>query len=168
MVSILELLPLLEGWEQVPLDWTGTIYKRKSRPIERKDRRGWLLGIDVLSDDAYGSVRVEYSGRMSAWIFPYFLNLYNLVYPPPAGAYYSLYNNTGPGTYGLYAFTIFTSAYPYPFRGYVAAEVSLGAASTQTSATLSLFITILEIIDPPVFKESLRKLYEELGITKKE
>ena len=167
MLDLISLLPLLDGWEFPTYTWSGTIEKREQRVIERKLRLGWVVGIDVITDDAFGSVNVEYSNRTTGWYYPYGYYLYNLVYPPPAGTYSMLYSQPAPpDTAGLYTFSLWTSAYPLPFKGHAAANAKLDDLSTQSSATLAISIMLFEIMDIDVFKASLKKLYKELGLSR--
>lgn len=165
-MNIFQLLPLLEGWSDMSIDIDETIVK-KDRLIYNKYERGWLLGLDLVTDDAFGSMRIRYGRRLTSWVTPYALYAYNAVYPPPAGSYYLLYNQPAPpSTAGLYVASLFTSAYPLPYKGKIQVWVRLGDSSTQSSASIGICAYRILIDNVALFKKSLKEVLEELGIAK--
>ena len=163
----MKMLPLLEGWEDTLMSWSGTITKETKRVIERKARYGWIQEVLAISDDLYASFNIEYNRINSGFITPYDSKLYGYDnYFPVPGYCLRQYLATGPGTYGLFVIDI--NWWTYPFKGHTSLDVLLGDLSDYSSATLAISLAFFEITDMDVFKESLKKLYKELGLSREE
>lgn len=165
-MNIFQLLPLLEGWIDEPVTVEETIVK-KAKKVYDDEERGWLAGIDLVTDDALGSMQIQYGRYISGWANPYKAYTYNAVYPPPCGAYFLLYSQPAPpSTAGLYVMSVLTSAYPHPYKGKIKVWVKLDDLSTQDSASIVVAIPRIKIYDPDLFKRSLKEVLEQLGLTK--
>ena len=164
---MIELLPLLEGWEDdSSLIWSGTITQEVKRVIKREVRIGWLQNALMITDDLYGAVETEYNNVKSGYLYPATAKLYGYdnLFPSVGHAGLRQYNNTGPGTAGLYVLA--WDFWMYPIKGHVAVDAKLGELSSYSSATLAVVAGAFKIANMDVLKESLKKLYKELGLEK--
>ena len=160
-MSLLECLPLLEGW------WHRT-YAFKELQVLRKgaseelfhlhDARGWVLGIDYVATDCYMQYILEiYSVRGVAT--PQALHEAGATLPPPSGAYETVYDRPDPAsTRGTYVGSLLTSAYPFPWKGDVRVSMRLGMESTQPAAAGNIYVHVLEVTDLEKFKRSFQEL----------
>lgn len=161
------MLPLLEGWEDdTSLVWSGTITKEAKRIIPREIRIGWLQSILIITDDAYGAVEVEHNNFKSGYMYPATAKAYGFdnLFPSVGHAGLRQYNNTGPGTAGLYVLAY--NFWGYPIKGHTAVDAKLGDLSDYSSATLAVVVGAFKIANVEVFKVSLKKLYKELGLSR--
>lgn len=162
--ELLNLLPLLDGWiDSTALYWDGTITKNVQTVVKREVRYGWLQNIEIITDDAYGGVSVEYNRFKSGFAYPatsLLLGYDN--HAPRFGPVLREFNMTGPFTFGIYVTEV--TAWGYPFKGHTAVYAKLGALSPFATATLMVAVNCFEIIDVGAFKKSLKKLYRELGL----
>ena len=143
--------------------WSGTITKEPKRVIEREVRIGWLQNVLIITDDAYGGVEAEYNNYLSAYAYPATAKLYGYDnHFPSFGVCLRQYANTGPGTAGIYVLE--WTFWEYPIKGHVAVDAKLGVLSDYSSATLVVGVGAFKIANMDVFKESLKKLYKELGL----
>ena len=160
-MSLLECLPLLEGW------WYKT-YAFKELEVLRKgeskelfhfiDVRGWVVGIDYIATDCYMQYIIEtYAARHL--ITPQAIHELGLTLPPPSGIYETLYDRPDPAsTAGTYAGSILTSAYPFPWRGDARVSMRLGMESTQPAAAGNIYVHVIEVKDLEAFKRSFQEL----------
>jgi len=159
------MLPLLEGWEDdTTLTWSGTITKEPKRLIKREVRIGWLQSALIITDDAYGAVEVEQNNFKTGYLYPATAKVYGYdKHFPRLGVCLRQYNNTGPGTAGVYV-TEYTF-WAYPVKGHFAVDAKLGELSDFSSATLAVSVGAFSISNMDVFKASLKKLYKVLGLS---
>ena len=160
-MSLLECLPLLEGWWHRRYTFKELQVLRKGESKELfhfHDARGWLLGIDYVATDCYMQYLIEtYAERHL--VTPQAIHEFGLTLPPPMGTYETLYDRPDPArTEGTYAGSILTSAYPYPWKGDVRVAMRLGMESTQPAAAGNIGVTVLEVTDLEAFKRSFQEL----------
>jgi hypothetical protein len=158
------MLPFLEGWNQLRFEKTETVEKGRYVVVFSRTVKGWLLSLDFVSDDAYGSLKISYLGWTGVAI-PHSLLLYGTTLPPPYGSYISDYIRPSTlSTAGVYVLSPVTSAYPFSIKGLVRVELGLEADSTQATATVTASFLAIEITDEKAFIRSYRRFkYGWLG-----
>ena len=163
-VSLIEMLPFLEGFEYLYFSKEETVEKGKHTTIFSRDVKGWIYSLDFASDDAYASFVPTYMGKTDVRTPNYFF-VAGATLPPPSGSYVLNYLRPSTlSTAGIYAVSLITSAYPIPIKGLVRLEVGLESESTQTTATVSCHFFAFEITDEKAFIRSYRRFkYGWLG-----
>jgi hypothetical protein len=160
------MLPFLEGWTQLRFEATKTVEKGKYVTVFSRPVKGWLLGLDFVSDDAYGSFRLSYLGWTGVDTSHLFFTV-GATLPPPFGSYIADYIRPSVlSTAGVYYSSPVTSAYPLFVKGLVRLELGLEADSTQTTSTETVSFIAIEVIDEKAFIRSYRQFrYGWLGWT---
>ena len=164
---MLEYLPLLDGWYLKTYQFQSpgqVVTLGQLATVMTKDKAvGWVIGVDFIASDAMMEYWIE--TEYAQWsMTPYDAFSLGLFQPPPWGTYVSLYNQPSPqSTYGTYAGSFITAAYPLPFRGKVKAYVTLGSASTQQAALAQYVINVLEVTDEDALIRSFQRLQAGLG-----
>jgi hypothetical protein len=165
-LSLYNMLPFLEGWNQLSFAKTETVEKGRYVVVFSRAVKGWLLSLSLSSDDAYASLKLSYLGTTGVVIPHLFLQLGETL-PPSMGSYILDYIRPSTlSTAGVYVTSIITSAYPFSVKGLVRLELGLEADSTQaTTAVIASFLAI-EITDEKAFIRSYRRFkYGWLGWT---
>ena len=164
MTGLLSLLPLLEGWDYHNYPVPITSVTSTIKFLKRIEKRGWIMNLAVLTTDAYATLRLRFRGAGGLW------QIANIVAEPaftlggiqqdPSG-WVSLYNRPAPpSTAGIYSIIAFTGGYqgsPLSYFEEIIVEGFLGASSSQSSATISASASVIELLDEPAFKRSLRE-----------
>jgi len=165
-MSLIDMLPFLDGYEFLYFNEEETVEKGKYKTIFSRDVKGWIFSLDFASDDAYASFKATYMGHSDIRTPNYFFVL-GAVLPPMFGSY--LLNYLRPSTLstaGIYAVSPITSAYPISIKGLVRLEVGLESESTQATTTVSVLFFACEIVDEKAFIRSYRRFkYGWLGWT---
>lgn len=170
MLGMYNLLPLLSGWEYKDYEVEVTAVRRGADPIEARRvlAKGWLNYIELITDDAYGSLIVEYQGAgletHRATFYPEFYQAFGAVTQDPSG-WCMLYQRPNPlstmGIYDVIAWSGGAQGAPLPFVPTVAIKLYLPKDSTQDFAYINGYATIIAITDDKKFTESMR---EVLGV----
>jgi len=170
-MSLYEMVPFLEGWEYYEVTKQKTADKTKDVIAYSEECKGWLLGIDMISDDAYSRITLTYLGSTYK-ITPHAAFLYSGALPPPFGTYiYSYIRPSTLSTAGVYVLSPLTSAYPFAVRGLVTFLFGLAQESTQASTMMGVNFLAIRITNEEEFIRSVRKfrygrlapLFEFLG-----
>lgn len=170
-ISPFSIINFLEGWDYHGYVIPATpVTKGVYKVLKKIEKPGWLMHISLITDDAYGTLRISYQGAggllFVATIYPELNYVLGAVQQDPAG-WVQLYNRPiALSTYGLYvlALTPGWQGAPLPYvKPYVLVEGTLGALSTQDSATIAADVFVIEIIDEAGFKKSLRRFNRETG-----
>jgi len=158
------MTPFLEGWEFLMFKETETVEKGKYKVVFSRMCKGWLIGLDFVSDDAYASLKLTYLGRAGVSTPHRYFTL-GATLPPPHGCYILDYIRPSTlSTAGVYIVSPVTSAYPVSVKGLVRLELGLENNSTQATATATVGFTAIEIVDDKAFIRSYRKFkYGWLG-----
>ena len=168
MLSPLNVLPLLEGWDYRLHDIPLTTI-RKGSPIsikEIEERSGWALYLAFLCDDAYASLIGRWKGPGGQWWdfewYPELGNMLGAVQQDPAG-WLQYYNRPFPAlsTAGIYYFIPFSGGFQgsaFPFVPKLHLESHLRDDSTQDTASIVTSLLNIEIIDEEAFRRSLSKI----------
>lgn len=163
-MSLIEMLPFLEGYEFLYFSKEEPVEKGKYKTIFSRDVKGWIHSLDFAADDAYASFKPTYMGNTDVRTPNYFFVL-GVTSPPPFGSYLLEYLRPSTlSTAGVYAVSLITSAYAIPIKGLVRLEVGLENESTQSTATVSTHFFAGEIVDEKAFIKSYRRFkYGWLG-----
>jgi len=163
------LLPLIKGWEYKPHVAYRTNVVRGASPIEilRIDETGWLICIDEITDDAYGTVMIDFQGAdlqtRSGLIYPEALRFLRQFAQDPSG-WLPMYIRPNPNsTAGLYYAIAFSGGYQgslFPYVPSVVIKLYLPNESTQASASISGYAAVIAITDKKAFIRSLRRVLD--------
>lgn len=163
MSGLLSLLPLLDGWNYHPYLIPTSTITTTPRQLKKIESNGWLITLYSITTDAYGTLRIRYRGAGELWqvvnIAPEPAFTLGAVQQDPSG-YILYYNRPVPAlTVGAYAVVGFSGnqGMPLPYVRDVIIEGFLGSSTTSASATISATAVVLELIDKPAFKKSLRE-----------
>lgn len=177
-MSLVDYLPLMEGWEfQIwLLTKTQMVVKNRIDLVKRfDDYDGWLLGIGVLCDDCFVNPYIHYPTIPPISMMPYgnYAILGQSQWSPHA-VFCPLYSRPDPtSSAGLYS-VVYEPAYPMPYKtlgiagkkGEFRVEMLAGLDdnSTQDSANiLSVSVGRIVITEPEAFKRDLKRI---LGVVK--
>lgn len=161
MLGPYSILDLLQGWDyrDYPVDVTIT---KNVTPLVEINKPGWLKSINIISTDAYGTIRITYKGpggrELTANIYAEIAYLGGAFLPSPGG-FVSLYYRPDPdSTAGLYYITGYDGSYgdPLPYMKPVVISGFLDDDSTESSASLAASISVIEIRDVDMFRKSLQ------------
>lgn len=169
MLGMFHLFPLLKGWERFSHSRTRTVV-RGADPIEvlGLDETGWLMSLDLLTDDAYGTVMIDFQGaelqtRSFNW-FPELAHLYGAYNADAGGGGIGLYHRPNPySTEGIYEVTRFMGCYygsTFPYVPTVVIRFYLPTNSTQSSAQINGLADVVAIVDKKAFVRSLRRIWD--------
>ncbi len=168
MLGAFNLLSLLKGWTYKTHIAERSAVVRGADPIEilRISETGWLFGITELTDDAYGTLTIEYqsaelelgtfnvnpeSGRaVGAWMQDPSGWTQKYLRPNPAstaGAYFVVFSNGFQG-------------FMFPYVPTVVVKLSLPKESTQESAYIYGAASVVAITDKKAFVHSLRRVLD--------
>jgi len=163
------LLPLLKGWEYKPHVAFRTSVIRGAPPIEvlRIDETGWLSSITELTDDAYGTVMIDFQGAdlqtLSFAIYPEAYRVLRAFAQDPGG-WIQMYIRPNPNsTAGAYYVAAFTGGYQgsiLPYVPSVVVKLHLPNDSTQASATIQGVAGVVVITNKKLFIQSLRRVLD--------
>lgn len=157
-MNVYQALPLLEGWDFFVDNKMVTVQKGQFAQVFSRSVKGWLLALDMTATDPYTILReinlgLSLTGNME--------NLFDTgaTLPPAFGAYVCTFIRPSIlSSAGIFYMSAVTTAEPFPVRGLVRLELSLGLSSTQVTAVAGTSITAIEITDEKVFISSVRRL----------
>jgi len=163
------LLPLLKGWEYKVHIATRSAVVRGADPVEvlAINETGWLLEIYLISDDAYGSLLIDFQGAdlqtrsqnfdaesgkvlggfaqdPASWVQKYFR-------PNP---------NSTAGAYMTVGFSGGCQGSVWPYVPTVKMKLYLPNESTQSSAYIYGLAVTIAITDKKAFMQSLRRVLD--------
>ena len=168
MLGIFHLLPFLKGWEYKVHKLERTVVRGAS-PIEYPiNETGWLMLLDLLTDDAYGTVSIEFQGAdlETRTIIANVETGKALggVMQDPSGWIQRYFRPNPYSTAGIFYGCIFSGGFQgttLPYVPTVKMKIYLPEESTQASAYISAGAQTIAITDKKAFLISLRKM---LGI----
>ena len=169
MLGIFHLLPILKGWEYKSHVAERKAVVRGAEPIEarRISETGWLLGLDLMTFDCYGTVIIEYQGAemetRRATLFPEAFRVYGALQQDPSGFVQEYYRPNPASTAGIYAVRGYSGLQGslFPYVPSIVIKLYLPNESTQSSTLISGAAGVVAITDSKAFLISLRKV---LGI----
>lgn len=168
MLGMFNLLPLLKAWEYKTHTATRTVV-RGAAPIEvlRVEETGWIVQQSLLTDDAYGTVMVDWQGAdlqtLSGSLYPEAGRLLGALVQDPAGWVQKYYRPNPYSTAGVYLALQSTGGYQgsaFPYVPSVVVRLYLPNESTQASATIQAVTTSIAITNKKSFIQSLRRVLD--------
>ena len=160
MVNLLDMLPLLQGWSFVRINWEKELNAGEDANLYESpdNEKGWLLGAVFGSDKADASLSLTYNTAETGQTISYELkpdDLYSAhrISPNGLGPYVSVYDDVN----SIYE-AIFSPAVPFPFDG----TIAINAIGGSSSANVSVDVQMVLITDETTFANGLQKL---LGVT---
>lgn len=167
MLSPLNLLPILEGWDYRLYDIPSTTIQ-KGAPItikEIEENKGWALTLGFVCDDSYASLIGRWKGPGGQWWdfewYPELLNTLAANQQDPAGWLQYFNQPFPPLTIGAYVVVAFSGGFQgsaFPFVPKLHLESYLRDNSTQDSAEIAVTLLNIEIIDEASFRKSLARI----------
>jgi len=163
------LLPLLKGWEYKPHVAYRANVLRGATPIEvlRIDETGWLLSITEITNDAYGTVIIDFQGAdlqtLPFTIYPEAPHVLGAFAQDPSGWLQKYFRPNPNSTAGLYLTIAFTGGYQgsvFPYVPSVVVKLYLPRESTQPSAAIQGAAGVIAITDKKAFIRSLRRVLD--------
>ena len=164
MLGMFSIFPFLKGWEWNIrlLEYTPTINRETSYEVKGF---GWLLEVDIATNDAFGEVELNFKGASKSGIiskttvFPQYLYAGGVT-----GAFgmNSLTRYTRPSptsTAGIYVLRLYTGfgyGATLPFLDKSLVKTRLLPGSTQTSCTISVGLVTIDVINTELFIQSIR------------
>jgi hypothetical protein len=165
MLGMFHLLPLLKGWEYKTHIVDRVVNRGETVEALRISETGWLMEIVEATDDAYGTVILEWQGAD--------LNLHVGTFNPEKTrdvttqggmGYIESYRRPNPySTAGYYAVHCFCGGYfgaIWPYVPTVVVKLSLPLESTQSSARVLAAAVTIAITDKAAFIRSLRRVLD--------
>jgi len=175
-MNIFEMLPLLEGWryhaevfDYIDSGYVGiTINKSDRREILKSDEgKGWVIGGTGVVSDKYLDIVFEIDGNETMFS-PYSVNSSIGSNPNNFAVWVASYINsfeTQSGTISDYYSLVYSPAYPIPFKSKWVISARLRANSSSSSAYVYGYALVMILIeDEELFKESIRQLYDDIGV----
>lgn len=165
MLGVYTLLPLLKGWEYKFHQFSRTVGRGQSVKAGVSEK-GWLLSIVTITDDAYGRVRLLWQGAdletKELSFTPEDFRVGGSFAQDPAGWAQRYFRPNPNSTAGIYcvAFSMYAEGNVLPYVPTVVMEVSLDALSTQSVATVNLWVATIAITDAEAFIKSLRRVLD--------
>jgi len=163
------LLPLLKGWEfKIHVAYRSSVV-RGATPIEvlRIDETGWIVQITELTNDAYGTVIVDFQGAdlqtRSGWLYPEGFRPLGGVVQDPAGWVQKYFRPNPNSTAGIFAVAQTTGGFQgslFPYVPSVVVKLYLPSSSTQSSAYIDGSAGVVAITDRKAFIHSLRRVLD--------
>jgi len=162
------LLSLLKGWEYK----THVVSRDVIRGADPLDllsvsESGWVLLIDVLTYDAYGSLIVDFQGadlqQRSGRIYPEAYRGITACAQDPSGWIQRYFRPNPYSTAGIYYLVGFSGGFQgatLPYVPTVHMRLYLAPESTQVSTYISAGVTVIAITDKVLFIQSLRRLQD--------
>jgi len=157
------LLPLLKGWGYKKYTLEKPDVLRGAEPHVKSVRvKGWLFYLGLLTNDAYGTLIVEYPGAdletLTSEIYPEKHVDVGAVVQDPSG-WCSLYNRPNPmSTAGIYYLIAFSGGFQgaaWPLVPTITVKLYLREESTQESAYIRATAGVVAITDDAKFTDSL-------------
>lgn len=165
MLGAFHILPFLKGWGYATYNIPLTTITRGTAPIEkiRIDEEGLLLSLDLLTNDAYATLKIDMQGAdlqpIIATISPEAARTMGLWQQSPSGYNARYFRPLQASTAGIYDVEII-SGYQGTFLPYyrsIVGYVYLDALSTQQSAQIQSTATVIRFTDKQAFIRTYRK-----------
>jgi len=167
MLGMFHLLPLLKGWEYKMHVAERAAVVRGAPPIEvsRISETGWLIAIGLLTDDAYGTLIIEYQGAdletRAVRVCPESAKAVGAFAQDPGGWLQKYYRPNPNSTAGVYYTVGFSGGFQgavFPYVPTVVLKLYLDEKSTQETAYVRGAALVIAITDPKAFIQSLRRV----------
>jgi hypothetical protein len=152
-MTILDLLPLLEGWRYVPFDITAPVLCTAKKDIVTLDGvEGWLIWAAGIINNKNARLIVTYDNYYTADTTPFELYTGSLTRPSAVGFWLGTYDATD-NIYALF----FSPPYPWAFRKRLKLEVEPPPGESAVVSTYSHLV--IHIDNKDAFLKSLRAIY---------
>jgi len=155
-----------KGWEYKLRGWTRTVQRGETIDVERINEIGWLFGIQVLSDDCYGGVTLQFQGgdlelHTVAEGHAEFGKAIGAICQDPSGWVQKYYRPNPNSTAGIFFSVLHSAGFQGTLLPYVPTTIVklyLRSESTQASATVHCSAWSVAITNPSLFIRSLRSV----------
>lgn len=175
MLGQYNMFPLLKGWDYETHVVENRAVVRGVEPmtiveVDRilEEEMGWLKSIIILSDDAYGTLEIEYRGaaRKKVERYSFYAEAVGRTYgswgPADPGGSVQRYQRPNPySTAGIYVIVAFAGGFSgaaWPYMPPVHLRLYLPPESTQPTAYIRAECFVIAITDEDEFVESLAKV----------
>ena len=152
----------MKGWEYKIRTYSREVNRGGSVEVRRISTSGWLMQAVVVSSDLYGGACFKFQGAdLELHEFTFDAGLFTSIgafAQDPAG-WTQLATQPNPhSTQGAFvsAYTPMWQGFAMPFVPTTIMELYLGLGSTQSSATVYLAVTTIEVTNKELFIKSLR------------
>jgi hypothetical protein len=168
LLGIFNLLPILKGWEYKTHIAHRTVVVRGADPIKvlTLDELGWLISIAEFTDDAYGTLMIDYQGAdlqtLSIVIYPEAARMIGAITQDPSGWDQRYFRPNPNSTLGGYVF-VYTPGYQgslFPYVPTLTVRLYLPPESTQSSADIQGVAGVIAITNKKAFIQSLRRVLD--------
>lgn len=160
MVSLLDMLPMLQGWSFIRVNSEKTVEAGGDVTLYESadNQQGWLLGATFGSDQKDASLQITYNTAETGQTITFALkpdDLYSAhrISPNGLGPYVAVYDDTN----SVYE-VVYSPAVPFPFDG----TIDINAVAGASDANISADVQIIAITDYETFAGGLRHL---LGVS---
>lgn len=167
MLGMFNLLSLIKGWQYKGHPFEKTLVPGQTSDPLRIAELGWLLGISLLSTDAYGGCTIEFQ---DADLQTHTLRndietarLFGAVVQDPSGWMQRYFRPNPNSTAGFYFASFFSGGFQgstFPFVPTTTLRVYLGSASNQASALVALGTVEVAVTNRELFIQSLRQVLD--------
>jgi len=168
LLGIFNLLPILKGWEYKTHIAHRTSVIRGADPIKvlSIDESGWFITIFEFTDDAYGTLMIDYQGAdlqtQSISIYPEAARVIGAICQDPGGWVQRYFRPNPNSTLGGYVF-VYTPGYQgslFPYVPTLTVKLYLPPESTQSSAEVQGVAGVVAVTDKKAFIRSLRRVLD--------
>ena len=151
-MTILDLLPLLEGWRYVPFDITAPVICTAKKDIVTLDgMEGWFIWAGGIINNKNAKLIVTYDNYYTADTTPIECYTGSLTRPSAVGFWLGTYDTTN-NIYALF----FSPPYPWSFRKRLKLEVEPPTGESVIVSTYSQLVILID--DRDAFLKSLRAI----------
>lgn len=165
MGDILDYLPFLPAWQYRNYYIEGVMLRGALPKETMINTYGWLLSIALISTDAYGSLSIIPQSPSQAATFidmnAELIRAYGALCQDPGGWVQKYYRPNLQSTFGYYISAVLTAGFqgtPLPFTPPTRVTLSLPNQSTQNSAYIGAYATVIELTDKDQFFKALKEL----------
>ncbi|MCJ7633383.1 hypothetical protein MUP77_13475 [Candidatus Bathyarchaeota archaeon] len=159
------LLPLLKGWQYKIHFREATLFPGQAAEPWRIPEMGWLMGAFGVSNDAYGTVKIEYQDANlqthEVESNPESARFLGALQQDPSGWAQRYFRPNPYSTAGAYVIILFSGGFQgaaWPFVPTTIVRLSLGTESNQASAIVTGTASLLAITNRELFIRSLRQV----------
>lgn len=166
MLGMFNLFPFLQGWAYKEHTAERSAVVRGASPITciKVRESGWIYAVKVATDDAYGTIRLEYQGgdlEPRMWnVNPEYVRSLGSFAQDPWGWASKYYRPNPHSTSGEY-YMLSTGGLqgsPYPYKPTAILRMYLDQRSTQETAYIYANAAVIAITDVKRFIGSLRRV----------
>jgi hypothetical protein len=166
MLGLLNILPLMKGWDYKINTWTRTVRRGETIEVERIEDMGGLFGLTLVTDDCYGGFNFSAQGadlNLFTIVDTYPKIIYDIgAYVQDASGWMQRYYRPNPqSSAGAYFAPIFSAGFEgstFPYVPTTIVRLFLRTESTQETATVSVSAYRIIITDKKQFIKSLRAI----------